>query len=66
MALEARIVHRMLRRNDFYEGIRAAIIDKDQSPAWDPASIRDVPDELVERHFEAVTEGPLAALSAAL
>jgi enoyl-CoA hydratase len=28
---------------DFYEGIRAAIIDKDRNPRWSPARIADVP-----------------------
>lgn len=32
---------------DFYEGIRAAIIDKDRSPRWSPATLADVPDDWV-------------------
>ena len=39
MALEFRIVSRMLDNPDFYEGVRAVVIDKDQSPKWSPATI---------------------------
>lgn len=37
MRLEFRIVSRICRGHDFYEGVRATIIDKDQSPRWSPA-----------------------------
>ena len=33
MRMEFRILNRMLRGHDFYEGIRAAIIDKGSTPA---------------------------------
>ena len=42
MKMEYRILCRMLPRSDFYEGIRAAIIDKDGKPAWSPASHEEV------------------------
>ncbi len=38
MAVEFRIVTRVCRGHDFYEGVRAAIVDKDNSPQWRPAS----------------------------
>ena len=62
MRMEARIAHRMLRGTGFYEGIRAAVIDKDHAPRWGHASIGEVPDELVAEHFAPVPGGPLAAL----
>lgn len=39
---------RMLATHDLYEGIRAAIIDKDRHPVWSPASLDAVPDKSVE------------------
>jgi enoyl-CoA hydratase len=44
---------------DFYEGVRAAIIDKDQSPHWQPASVADVSDDDVARYFEPSGEPDL-------
>ena len=38
---------------DFYEGIRAAIIDKDRNPKWSPATLEDVAPESVEAFFAA-------------
>lgn len=40
------------RRPDLPEGIRARMIDKDQSPRWSFASIADVPMEVVDEHFD--------------
>lgn len=40
-----------LSRPDFAEGVRALLIDKDQSPQWTIAKIEDVPESLVEEHF---------------
>ena len=39
---------RMLATHDLYEGIRAAIIDKDRRPRWSPDRLDAVSDETVE------------------
>lgn len=52
MALEFRIVSRVLYGHDLYEGIRAVIIDKDNTPKWRPARLGDVSKGEVMRHFE--------------
>ena len=64
MGLEARVAHRMLRGHDFYEGIRAAIIDKGRTPQWSPDALGAVTDEEVAAHFAPVGDGPLATISA--
>ncbi|HEY0329798.1 MAG TPA: enoyl-CoA hydratase/isomerase family protein [Rhodopseudomonas sp.] len=40
---------------DFVEGIRAAVIDKDRNPKWQPSRLEDVTDDIVARYF--VTRG---------
>ncbi|HMN72586.1 MAG TPA: enoyl-CoA hydratase/isomerase family protein [Rhodoblastus sp.] len=42
MRTEFRIVSRICQGENFYEGVRATIIDKDQKPAWRPARIEEV------------------------
>ena len=39
---------------DFYEGIRALLVDKDKKPVWSPATLAEVTDQMVERHFESL------------
>lgn len=56
MAAEYRIVNRVLDGRDFYEGVRAQIIDKDRKPAWNPARLSDVDDEVIEGYFAALDE----------
>jgi len=38
MQAEMRIVSRIVHGHDFYEGVRAVIVDKDNAPAWNPAT----------------------------
>jgi enoyl-CoA hydratase len=40
--------------HDFIEGIRAAIVDKDRNPRWQPDKLEDVTPEIVEQHFHPV------------
>lgn len=38
-------------QGDFQEGIRALLIDKDQKPAWNPATLGEATDQWVQRYF---------------
>jgi enoyl-CoA hydratase len=42
--------------HDFIEGIRAAIVDKDRHPVWQPDKVEEVTADMVERHFRPVGE----------
>jgi len=51
MRAEFRIVSRIIEGHDFYEGVRAVIVDKDNTPHWQPGSLAAVSNDAVERHF---------------
>jgi enoyl-CoA hydratase len=57
MACEFRIVSRVIHGHDFYEGVRAVIVDKDNAPRWRPASLLEVPDAEIARHFAPLGSG---------
>jgi enoyl-CoA hydratase len=49
-------VHRVLVSDDFYEGVRAAVVDKDRNPTWRPATLAEVTPELLACYFETASE----------
>lgn len=51
MRMEYRIASRVLMRPDFAEGVRAVIVDKDNAPAWNPATPEAVTPELLDAIF---------------
>jgi enoyl-CoA hydratase len=51
MKMEFRLMNRFIREPDFYEGVRAAIIDKDHKPKWQPMNIADVSQKKVAEFF---------------
>lgn len=59
MRMEFRMVARVMEGHDFYEGVRAAIIDKDNAPRWNPATLADVSSADVERYFAPLGDGEL-------
>ncbi len=59
MRAEFRIVSRVIHRHDFYEGVRAVIVDKDNKPRWRPATLADVGEPQVERHFAPLANSEL-------
>ncbi len=51
MRIEFRIVNRIFRGHDFFEGTRAVVIDKDQAPQWRPATLAEVSDAEIACYF---------------
>ena len=51
MKMEFRIAARILKGHDFYEGVRAVIVDKDNKPDWQPAALAGVSDADIEAYF---------------
>jgi len=56
MRTEFRIVSRIVYGHDFYEGVRAVIVDKDNAPRWQAATLADVADGDVEKHFAPLAD----------
>lgn len=59
MRMEFRILNRMLAGHDFFEGIRATIIEKGSVPQWRPARLDDVDPTVIECYFAPLPGGDL-------
>ncbi len=51
LQMEYRVMTRLLQAHDFAEGVRAAVIDKDRTPRWLPATLAGVSEATVAAHF---------------
>lgn len=54
LRMERTMMHHCFEHPDAMEGIRAAIIDKDNRPQWQPATIEEVSEDMVQRFFAPV------------
>ena len=54
MRMEYRMVHRVMEGKDFYEGVRAILIDKDNAPVWSPASLDQVSRDDIAHYFSSL------------
>jgi enoyl-CoA hydratase len=54
-----RIASRLIEGGDFFEGVRARLIDRDNAPRWQHARIEDVPDSAIDRLFAPMGTGEL-------
>jgi enoyl-CoA hydratase len=60
-----RLASRCMDGHDFYEGVRAAVIDKDHAPRWQPARLEDVSEEAVAAYFASLEGDELKLASRA-
>ena len=56
---EYRMVCEIRNGHDFFEGVRAQLIDKDRKPLWSPATLAEVTEDDVERHLQEPDSGDL-------
>ncbi|XP_072903092.1 3-hydroxyisobutyryl-CoA hydrolase, mitochondrial isoform X2 [Hemitrygon akajei] len=54
LIMEYRLSQACMRGHDFYEGVRAVLIDKDQSPKWKPATLEEVTEEYLSSCFKSL------------
>ncbi len=59
MKMEFRMVRRVMEGDDFFEGVRAQILDKDRNPKWSPASLAEISDKDLAPYFEPLGEAEL-------
>jgi enoyl-CoA hydratase len=57
--LEYRMMSRMMKNPDFYEGVRAVLVDKDRQPKWSPSEIDAVKLADIEPFFAPLPDGDL-------
>lgn len=52
LRMERTMVRRSFEHGEVLEGVRAVVIDKDNSPQWSPGTLDEVTPEMVARFFE--------------
>lgn len=55
LEMEYRIVNQCCKDNDFYEGVRALLVDKDNNPTWNPSSLNEVKN--IDSYFSPLPNG---------
>jgi enoyl-CoA hydratase len=59
MVMEYRLTQSVLAGHDFYEGIRAQLVDKDRNPKWDPPTLAGVDEAAIDAYFLPPPHGDL-------
>jgi enoyl-CoA hydratase/carnithine racemase len=52
LRMERNLVRRNFEHGEIFEGVRALVIDKDNQPKWNPATLAEVTPDMVARFFE--------------
>ncbi len=56
LQIEFRIASRIVYGHDFYEGVRARLIDKDHAPRWKPAAVAEIAATDINSYFAPLAE----------
>ncbi len=59
LQMDYRLACRFLEGHDFYEGVRSALIDKDDNPKWQPATLEQVTNSQVEGYFKPLDDNEM-------
>ncbi|XP_066543768.1 3-hydroxyisobutyryl-CoA hydrolase, mitochondrial isoform X2 [Amia ocellicauda] len=59
LVMEYRLCQACMTGRDFYEGVRAVLIDKDQNPKWKPSVLEEVTDEFLDGCFKSLGDHDL-------
>ncbi len=62
LRMERTMVRRGFEHGEVLEGIRSVVIDKDNTPNWNPATLNEVSDEMVARFFNPAWPAPMHPL----
>jgi enoyl-CoA hydratase len=60
LKLEYRMTQHVMAAHDFYEGIRAVLVDKDQKPRWQPENLAEIDEAATEAYFASLGDGELS------
>ncbi|KAG7240517.1 hypothetical protein INR49_026801 [Caranx melampygus] len=59
LVMEYRLSQACMRGCDFYEGVRAVLVDRDQNPSWKPSTLEEVSEQSVDQCFSSLGEKDL-------
>lgn len=53
LRMEYQMTQNFMDKHDFFEGVRAILVDKDKSPKWNPSTLASVSKDQVSAYFES-------------
>jgi enoyl-CoA hydratase len=59
LAFEYRLTQHLMAGHDFYEGVRAMLIDRDRNPKWRPATLAEVTENMIDAYFAPIGDREL-------
>jgi len=52
LQMEYRMSQHFMANKDFFEGVRALLVDKDKNPSWTPNTLEEISDADVQKYFD--------------